>query len=262
MKISELREMVEFAVQQALLESAFEQYDEAAVIPEGTSLEDKMKEALIIALQGADALLKKSGDKSQYVQKAVSLFLDDNGDFSDPDAVEDEIEAWMERELPAMSYRQGYDNRVKNVAINIVGDIISSLRKMNAPSIGNELYEQEENAEEHFYKQFLPGLAHSVLVWAEKGQTFLKVKLVSIASRYGIDPSSFADELEQLAIKAWEEQSGIAYDPADRLSGVHGELGVVQAVLDGLKKLHGPSSQDVSINENRYRTPNFFTLLR
>ena len=265
MKISELREMVESAVKQALLESAFEQYDEAAVIPEGRSLEDKMKEALVIALQCADALLKKTGDRSQYIQKAVSLFLDENGDFSDPDADEDQMEAWMEHELPAMSYREGYDNRVKNVAINIVGDIISSLRKMNAPSAGganHELYEQEESAEEHFYKQFLPGLAQSVLVWAEKGQTFLKVKLVSIASRYGIDPGSFADELEQLTIKAWEEQNGTPYDPADRLSGVHGDLGVVQAVLDGLKRLHGPSSQEVSINENRYHTPNFFTHLR
>lgn len=148
MKLSELKLVIQGAVKQALTESAFEQYDEAAIEEElglspghpdddiqgivstGASLEEKMKQVLVIALEAADAVLHQKGDRAPFVQKAVDLLKDE--DFSGPDDVEAKLLLWMERELPAMSHRHGFNERVKNVALNVVHGIISDLKKMFA----------------------------------------------------------------------------------------------------------------------------------
>lgn len=128
MKISELREMVEFAVQQALLESAFEQYDEAAVVPGDDPIKEKIDQALTLAVQCADSLLKKTAGSSareQAAQKVVELFSD--VDLSGDKLIK--VEEMMMKLLPAMAHRLGGDDRVKNVGISVVHSFLSALKQ-------------------------------------------------------------------------------------------------------------------------------------
>jgi hypothetical protein len=103
MKLTNLKEMIQRSVREAVLESAFEQYDEAAIVPDGDSLEEKIDKAAHIVADCARTMarLASAGRVHQFdaeslmekcTNECVRLFLDKDGDFSDPDAEPARIE--------------------------------------------------------------------------------------------------------------------------------------------------------------------------
>jgi hypothetical protein len=101
MKFDELRKLVKESVNSAIEEAGYDQYGEGLSDASG-SFEDKMEEATHIAIDAAARFTRmsqgerKAGDGPLVLDRAISqivnLFLDKNGDLSDPDAIPDEME--------------------------------------------------------------------------------------------------------------------------------------------------------------------------
>lgn len=153
MKIKELKGLIREAVKKTLLEAGYDQYGEGFYSMEsagGSSVEDKMEQAVDIAVDAAETLSRMdrydhmevdlATDKA--VSKIVRLFLDPNGDFSDGNADPDEMAQAMHDMLSMRVDRSEENLAVFDHADKLILKALNKLRMMEESVLAEALYEK------------------------------------------------------------------------------------------------------------------------
>jgi hypothetical protein len=153
MKVKELKGLIREAVKKTLLEAGYDQYGEGFYSMEsagGSSVEDKMEQAVDIAVDAAETLSRMdrydhmevdlATDKA--VSKIVRLFLDPNGDFSDENADPNEMAQAMHDMLSMRVDRSEENLAVFDHADKLILKALNKLRMMEESVLAEALYEK------------------------------------------------------------------------------------------------------------------------
>lgn len=153
MKVKELKGLIREVVKKTLLEASYDQYGEGFYSMEsagGSSVEDKMEQAVDIAVDAAETLSRMdrydhmevdlATDKA--VSKIVRLFLDPNGDFSDENADPNEMAQDMHDMLSMRVDRSEENLAVFDHADKLILKALNKLRMMEESVLAEALYEK------------------------------------------------------------------------------------------------------------------------
>lgn len=249
MKAKELEELIRESVRKTITEnssgkSTVKRTGSGNKLNEAFELQSRVEQAVIAAVHCAKIITgsvqKPSGFIGSTLEKCfddiLKLFVSETGDLAVPDLNPDELRDSFFAQLDQQIVDPA--SKTANISKKILDKAVDKLNVYVGESMIAEMWNfpEEEDGNEHFFSVTLPNMASSVLIWAEKGQDFLKQKILQTANTHGVEPATFVDDLEKYVIRAWRRESPTnEYIPSERLSGHHGEaLDTAQAVLDQL----------------------------